>query len=82
MTLFAWSAIGNLDDDPKSALQLAAARDSRSIEDEALIILRHALMPSASDGLDSRIRERFRSSGGVNLEFPERIAAPRSADFD
>ena len=61
--------IRNLDDDLKARLRLEAARHGRSMEEEARVILRDSLSRQAS-GPGTRIRERFASVGGVELDLP------------
>ncbi len=75
--------IRNLDDELKARLRLVAARSGHSMEEEARMILRRALTrPLPEEGLGTRIRERFRSLGGVDLEIPERSEKPRAAILD
>jgi plasmid stability protein len=61
--------IRNLDDSTKEGLRIRAARQGRSMEEEARNILRAAL---AADGaprnLAEAIRERFEPLGGVELK--------------
>jgi len=69
--------IRNLDELTKYRLGLRAARNKRSIEDEATEILRSAL----SDGvrrhpsLAHAIADRFKALGGIELEVPPREPA-------
>jgi antitoxin FitA len=69
--------IRNLDEVTKDRLRLRAARNNRSIEDEATEILRSAL----SDGvprhpsLAHAIADRFKALGGIELEVPPRDPA-------
>jgi plasmid stability protein len=66
--------IRNLDDETKERLRVRAARQRRSMEDEARNILRAAL---ARDSVTPRnlaqsIRERFAPLGGADIAVPER----------
>jgi antitoxin FitA len=72
--------IRGLDDDTKARLRVSAARHGRSMEAEVRAILEDAL-PSqqATGGLGSRIRARFATVGGVELEPPDRSEKPRAA---
>lgn len=75
--------IRNLDDDLKVRLRLKAANHGHSMEEEARLILRRALVsPSESRGLGSRIRSRFADGGGVELNLPKRDEKARSVDFN
>lgn len=65
--------IRNLDDAVKTALRVQAARNGRSMEEEARQILRRALTRDAPGlGLGSRIARRFAAAGGVDLAPPSR----------
>ncbi|MFJ4194732.1 FitA-like ribbon-helix-helix domain-containing protein [Pseudomonas sp. NPDC089534] len=67
--------IRNLDDDMKEQLRIVAAQNGRSMEEEARFILQRALIATGlSGGLGSRIRDRFREVGGVELDMPSRPA--------
>lgn len=74
--------IRGLDDGTKARLRVSAARHGRSMEAEVRSILEEAL-PSqqASDGLGSRIRARFSTVGGVDLDLPSRDEMPRAASI-
>ncbi|MFY0990145.1 FitA-like ribbon-helix-helix domain-containing protein [Halomonas sp. C05BenzN] len=74
--------IRNLDDDLKAELRLAAARHGHSMEEEVRTILRRALSAEPTQGLGSRIRQRFAAEGGVELELPSRKQRPRVAEFE
>lgn len=74
--------VRNLEDELKARLRIEAASHGHSMEEEARIILRNALAKPKQGGLGSRIRERFAAAGGVALDLPERLDAPRPADFD
>ena len=73
--------IRNLDEDLKARLRLEAARHGRSMEEEVRVILRDSLSRQASGGLGTRIRERFASVGGVELELPSRVDEPRAPNI-
>lgn len=66
--------IRNLDDKTKERLRVRAARQRRSMEDEARNILRAALAKDATTprNLAQTIRQRFEPLGGVELTPPER----------
>ncbi|OEC33627.1 Plasmid stability protein [Pseudomonas cuatrocienegasensis] len=75
--------IRNLDDDLKAQLRVAAASHGRSMEEEARVIIRQALLKTgASGGLGSRIHARFAAIGGADLEVPVRQNKARAASFD
>ena len=75
--------IRNLDDDVKARLRMRAAGNGRSMEEEARLILRHAVerVPE-SRNLASIIRGHFGPSGGVDLELPPREIAGEPPSFD
>lgn len=66
--------IRNLDEKLKARLRIQAAKNGRSMEDEARDILRVALSTNSSRGssLVKSIRRRFESLGGVELEIAPR----------
>ena len=65
--------IRNLDDEVKKGLRIRAALNERSMEAEARLILRDAVMGSTdSHGLASAIRRRLEPVGGVELDPPRR----------
>ena len=65
--------IRNLDDDIKQLLRIQAAEHGRSMEEEALEILRAALTePAPPANLARAIRARFAPLGGVELDIPPR----------
>lgn len=75
--------IRNLDDDLEAQLRKVAASHGRSMEEELLVILRHALInPANSTGLGTRIHARFAAMGGVELDLPARKDKARAASFD
>lgn len=73
--------IRNLDDTTKSALRVQAARNGRSMEEEARTLLRLAFSrPATAEGLGTRIHRRFADLGGADFE--REVLASRSApDF-
>jgi antitoxin FitA len=66
--------IRNLDDALKVRLRLQAARNGRSMEDEAREIMRRALAEAdhTPSDLAVSIRRRFAELGGADLEVPAR----------
>src|SRR5262245_3958817 len=66
--------IRNLDPKTKERLRVRAARNSRSMEDEARTILRAALAtgPERPRNLAESIARKVRAFGGVDLQVPER----------
>lgn len=78
--------IRKLDADVKNRLRIRAASNGRSMEAEARLILRDALVkkPSGdSDNLAERIRARMAPLGGVDLELPtRRISDRKPPTFD
>jgi len=75
--------IRNLDDDLKAQLRVLAASHGRSMEEEARVIIRHALLKTENmGGLGSRIHARFAAVGGADLDIPARKDKARAASFD
>ena len=72
--------VRNLDDKLKTKLRLRAARNGRSMEEEARRLLAAAVRTSTTKeaGLGTAIRRRFASLGGLSLEpLPrERVRKP------
>ena len=67
--------IRKLDERTKARLRVRAARNGRSMEEEARTLLRTALevdAPAAGNLADT-IRARFRRLGGVELRLPARV---------
>lgn len=66
--------IRNLDEQTKERLRVRAARQGRSMEEEARSILRAALARNAAAprNLADAIRDRFGPLGGVELALPAR----------
>jgi plasmid stability protein len=64
----------NLDEQTKERLRVRAARQGRSMEDEARSILRTALAKDTKTvrNLAQAIRKRFEPLGGLELELPVR----------
>ena len=72
--------IRDLDEELRARLRVRAAQHGRSMEAEVREILRDALAtPPAEPHLGSRIRQRFATIGGVELELPARTDQPRGA---
>ncbi len=72
--------IRGLDDELRARLRVRAAERGRSMEAEVREILRDALTkPSGRDPLGSRIRQRFATLGGIELDLPARTDLPRAA---
>ena len=72
--------IRDLDEELRARLRVNAARHGRSMEAEVREILREALTrPAAADHLGTRIRQRFATVGGAELELPPRTDCPRPA---
>lgn len=76
--------IRNLDDDVKSRLRKRAAGNGRSMEEEARLILAHAVEREAvpAKGLGTAIHELFKPFGGVELELPPREPPREPPRFD
>jgi plasmid stability protein len=72
--------IRNLDDRVKTKIRMRAARNGRSMEEEARRLLAAAVRTSTTKeaGLGTAIRRRFASLGGLSLEpLPrERVRKP------
>ncbi|MDR9864064.1 MULTISPECIES: plasmid stabilization protein [Pseudomonas] len=67
------STISNLDHELFEKLRSAADTNGCSIEEQACVMLQKALEQNRSaGGLGTRIHERFRSVGGVELDLPSR----------
>lgn len=74
--------IRDLDEELRASLRIRAARHGRSMEAEVREILREALArPAADDQLGTRVRQRFATIGGAELELPPRTNRPRAATF-
>jgi len=74
--------IDHIDDQLKASLHMQAARHGLSVEEEARRILRQMLdQPQKDLGWGSRIHQRFKAIGGIDLELPKRDDLPRVADL-
>ena len=74
--------IRDLDEGLRASLRVRAAQHGRSMEAEVREILRAALTaPDSVEPLGSRVRQRFASVGGVELELAERTDSPRAASL-
>ena len=76
--------IRNLDDDVKTRLRLRAAGHGRSMEEEARLILAHAVEREEAPpkGLGTAIHELFKPFGGVELQMPPREPMSEPPRFD
>ncbi len=77
--------IRNLDPALKERLRIRAAQHGQSMEAEARVILQTALMPQEAPPtrhLYDRVRARFASLGGVDLELPPREPVREPPRFD
>ena len=75
--------IRNLDDEVKTRLRVRAADNGRSMEEEARLILRHAVGGKPpTRNLAAAIRARIAPLGGVDLELPPREPAREPPSFD
>ena len=75
--------IRNLDDHLCERLRIRAAEHGRSMDEEALQILRQAIGPAeANRNLGEAIHQRFAAIGGVELELPDRGPMPEPPGFD
>ena len=75
--------VRNLDEGLKRRLRIRAAENGRSMEQEARIILRAALLQEApgDNDLAGTIRARFAPFGGVELELPPCDPIREAPDF-
>ena len=75
--------IRQLDDETKARLRMRAARNSRSMEEEARELLKGALRAEMTPRRDlaASIRRRFARLGGVELPQIERQPMPRPLRF-
>jgi plasmid stability protein len=74
--------IRNLDDELQARLRSNAARNKRSVEDEALQILKQVLaVEQISEGLGSKISRRFAHLDLLELALPVRKEKPRAANL-
>lgn len=73
--------IRNMDDSIKAKLRMVAAMNERSMEEEARQILKKFLLEKrCSEGIGSRIANRFANAGGVVLPEIQRSGPRLSAD--
>ena len=73
--------IRNLDDDTKERLRIRAARQGRSMEEEARLILRRAVGGMSGPDVWALSRELFGGDSGVELEPVRRVADRPPPDF-
>ncbi|HFK7185807.1 FitA-like ribbon-helix-helix domain-containing protein [Serratia odorifera] len=75
--------VRNLDDEVKELLRISAAKNGHSMEEEARMILKQALVKKPPRyGLGTWMHQQFAEFGGVELEIPPRDAeSPRIATF-
>ena len=74
--------VRDLDERLKTLLRVRAAEHGRSMEAEVRAILQAALSGQAPpEQLGSRIHGRFAVLKGVDLDIPNRMERPRSADL-
>ena len=74
--------IRNLDDEVKTRLRVRAAGNGRSMEEEARLILREAVVHKSRGNLAAAIRARIAPLGGVELELPPREPSREPPSFD
>ena len=74
--------IRNLDDEVKTRLRVRAAGNGRSMEEEARLILREAVVHKSRGNLAAAIRARIAPLGGVELELPPRESTREPPSFD
>jgi plasmid stability protein len=76
--------IRKLDDRVKAKLRLRAARNGRSMEEEARAILANAVTETRATGrnLYDVIRKIVEPVGGFELELPPRVAGREPPSFD
>jgi antitoxin FitA len=72
--------VRDLDEELRARLRVRAAERGRSMEAEVREILRDVLTkPAGHEHLGSRIRQRFATLGGAELDLPPRTDLPRAA---
>jgi plasmid stability protein len=74
--------IRRLDDAVQASLRARAARHGRSMEEEARIILRDALLDPVEESLADVVRGVFAPLGGVELELPPREPVRKPPSFE
>ncbi len=74
--------IRNLDEEVKDAIRLRAARNKRSMEEEARVILRAGVreVPNAKHIVETALR-LFGKKNGIELELPPREPVREPPDF-
>lgn len=74
--------VRDLDDEIKELLRISAAKNGHSMEEEARMILKEALMKKpASYGLGTWMHQHFAEFDGVELDIPPRDEMPRIVTF-
>lgn len=74
--------IRNIEESLKRELRITAAKHGVSMEEQARIILRNALVAKKrKKGLGTAIHQRFADIGGVELELPKRTLPRQAPDF-
>jgi plasmid stability protein len=74
--------IRDFDDELKARLRVRAAENGRSMEAEVRAILAEVLVrPKPTEGMGSRIRQRFGDVADVTFEPPARTEPARAAAF-
>lgn len=75
-------SVRDLDDTVRQPLRVRAAQHGRAMEAEIRAILTEAVSPPTDPrGLAQTLLARFGDPGGVDLELPPRVEAPRAADL-
>jgi plasmid stability protein len=76
--------VRNLDDEIKELLRISAAKNGHSMEEEARMILKQALVKKPPRyGLGTWMHQHFAEFGGVELDISPRDAVPpRIVSFD
>ena len=76
--------VRNLDDEVKRKLRVRAAEHGCSMEAELRQIISEAVNTDSTTrkGLGTRIHERFKAIGGIDLELPTRTATREPPSFD
>lgn len=75
-------SVRDLDESVRERLRVRAAQHGRSMEAEIRAILTAAVSPPTDPrGLAQTLLARFGDLGGVDLELPPRVEAPRAADL-
>ena len=64
--------IRNLDDSLKERLRVRAAVNGHSMEEEARLILRHAIGGVSGPELWALSRQLFKDENGIDLQIPQR----------